>query len=562
MTATVHRWGRFEGSLQLSLPPGADPLRDVQVRAQLEGPAGTRHDVPGFWEGQPSTRNAGAQGVRGSGGASTWKFRFAPPEAGPWRYVFTASGAATATSDGAFDCVPYDGDNPFYRHGPVRVAPSCTHLAHADGTPWFYLADTVWNGPMLAPPADWAHYVATRKRQGFTAAQYVTTQWRTAPDGGPDGPAYHGGDRLERVNPALFQRLDARLDALVDAGIAGVPVLLWAIRGGEGKETNPGNVLSEEDCALLASYQVARWHAHPVVFILNGDGKYVGDEAARWRRIGRAVFGHTDPAHRAPTMVHPGGQTWVGDEFKDEAWLDVVGYQSGHGDDEKAWRWIVQGPPATEWPRVTGKVVMNIESPYEDHLSYQSKQRHPAIHVRRANYWSLTVSPTAGVTYGGHGVWGWDPGGTTPTAHPYTGVSQRWSDALRLPGAEQMRHLRDAFESLRWWDLRPAPELLRAQPGDSDVLRYVTAARTPDGREAICYLAAGGQLQLDLTQLADGALRATWLDPRDGSRREAGPLTRASATLAAPDTQDWVLILHAGSPAAGDPAHATPVRTV
>ena len=34
-------------------------------------------------------------------------------------------------------------------------------------------------------------------------------------------------------------------------------------------------------------------------------------------------------------MLHPGGMHWVLQEFKDEAWIDIHGYQSGHGDDDK-----------------------------------------------------------------------------------------------------------------------------------------------------------------------------------------------------------------------------------
>jgi hypothetical protein len=278
---------------------------------------------------------------------------------------------------------------------------------------------------------------------------------------------------------------------------------------------------------------VARWHAHPVIFILNGDGKYLDEEAARWRRIGRAVFGEGDPATRNPTMVHPGGQTWVGHEFKDEA-----------GDDERAWRWIVEGAPATEWRNVPGKVVMNIESPYEDHLSYQSRQRHPAIHVRRANYWSLMVSPTAGVTYGGHGIWGWDDGSGPPVAHPRTGIPKPWREALHLPGAQQMRHLADVFASIPWWTLLPAQDLVAEQPGTADVLQYVTAARSEDGRTAILYLAAGGEVRLDTSQLAHG-LTAIWVDPRDGTRTSGGPVARGQVAIRAPDAEDWVLVLEA-----------------
>lgn len=519
---TVHRWGIFEARISVALPAGSDPLRDVRAVAELQSPSGRRQSAPGFWDG-----------------GDIWAFRWAPDELGRWTYTFTVGGA---TRDGAFECVPYEGENVFYRHGPLRTTPSGPFLAHADGTPFFFLADTVWNGPMLATDDDWAHYVETRSQQRFTAAQYVTTQWRTAPDGGPHGPAYWSGGTLERVNPIFFQHLDRRLNLLAEHGMAGVPVLLWAIKGGANNETNPGNVLSEEDCALLAAYQAARWHAHPVVFIINGDGKYVDEEAARWRRIGRAVFGHTERHHRAPTMVHPGGQMWVGHEFKNEEWLDVVGYQSGHGDDEKAWRWIVQGPPATEWQNVPGKVVMNIESPYEDHLSYQSKQRHPAVHVRRANYWSLMVSPTAGVTYGGHGVWGWDDGTGPPVAHPNTGIPKHWREALHLPGAEQMRHLHDAFASVPWWLLEPAQELLTSQPGDGDATRYVTAARTSEGSCAILYLAAGGTVEFDTSSLKV-SLRSSWLNPRDGSRSDAGRVAGGRVTLSAPDVDDWVLLL-------------------
>jgi hypothetical protein len=527
MTTSIHRWGRFEASIELTLPTSTDPLRAVTATGIFKGPSGSTQAVPGFWDG-----------------GSTWRVRFAPGEVGRWEFTFNAatSDSHEAATAGTFECTPYEGSNPLYRHGPIRVAPNRRHLVHADGTPWFFLADTVWNGPMLASAEEWEHYLQTRIAQGFTAAQYVTTQWRTAPTGGPDGPTYEGGDKLERLNPAFFQRLDARLDATADAGIVGVPVLLWAIKSGENNATNPGNILSEEDCALLARYQIARWQAHPVIWILNGDGKYLDEEAARWRRIGRAVFGETEGTSRAPSMVHPGGKTWVGHEFKDERWLDIVGYQSGHGDDEASWRWIVEGPPATEWQHLPGKVVINIESPYEDHISYQSKQRHPAIHVRRANYWSLMVSPTAGVTYGGHGVWGWDDGSRPPVAHPNTGTPKPWREALHLPGATDMKYLRAIFESLPWWRLRPAPELLREQPGSDDVLRYVTAARSEDGRVAVLYLAAGGPVRLDTSTLA-GTASVTWIEPGRSVRMFGGAVVRGEISLEAPDDRDWVLVL-------------------
>ena len=59
-------------------------------------------------------------------------------------------------------------DDRFVRHGPVRVSREHrTCLAHADGTPFFFLADTVWNGALLSTERDWADYLEDRRAKGF-----------------------------------------------------------------------------------------------------------------------------------------------------------------------------------------------------------------------------------------------------------------------------------------------------------------------------------------------------------------------------------------------------------
>ena len=97
---------------------------------------------------------------------------------------------------------------------------------------------------------------------------------------------------------------------------------------------------------LLARYMVARWSAHYVAWILPGDGDYGGSKAERWQRIGRAVFGE---GPHAPVLLHPKGMHLPLAEFREETWLDINAYQSGHGDDESTLAWIVAGPPAKAW---------------------------------------------------------------------------------------------------------------------------------------------------------------------------------------------------------------------
>src|SRR5437868_8291214 len=73
-------------------------------------------------------------------------------------------------------------DTPFSKHGRIRVAKSGTHLEHADGKPFIFLADTCWTGPALSTEKDWQTYLDNRVKKGFTAIQFnMVSPWRTAP---------------------------------------------------------------------------------------------------------------------------------------------------------------------------------------------------------------------------------------------------------------------------------------------------------------------------------------------------------------------------------------------
>ncbi len=299
----------------------------------------------------------------------------------------------------------------------------------------------------------------------------MTTQWRASPEGDRQkARAYAGRERIA-VDPDFFRRLDARLTSLNEAGLLAAPVLLWAIGGGSDPSVNPGVSLPDDQAIKLARYMIARWQAHDVIWILPGDGDYRGDKAEKWKRIGRGVFG--DGA-RAASARRRRARRWCCiraactgccAEFKDEAWVDLHGYQSGHGDDDKTLAWMTEGPPSKDWKLEPAKPFINLEPPYEYHLAYQSKTPITPHTVRRAVYWSLLNAPVAGVTYGGHGVWGWDDGTKLPTDHTGTGMPLPWQKALVMPGAEQMAHVASLFTSIDYWRLRPAPQALAAQPG-------------------------------------------------------------------------------------------------
>ena len=491
-------------------------------------------------------------------GGSTWRVRFSPDELGEWSWH-------TDHAEGAFTCVPYEGDNPLYRHGALRLSEDRRHFVHADGAPFFWLADTAWNGVLKAQPADWERYLQARQTQEFTAIQFVCAQWRGCskdPSGEvafthdptachsdrsachPEQTACHSertachSERSEEsrrssltINPAFFQRLDAKVAAINDHGLLAAPVILWALT-----EVDPGVYLSLADAITVARYIVARYGAYQVAWFLGGDGHYEGQDADRWRAIGQAVFGMR---HDRLVTMHPCGQSWVADEFRDQEWFDFIGYQSGHGDAEGDLRWLTEGPPTQEWLKTPPRPIINLEPNYETHISYHSRRRFTDYEVRRAAYWSLLVAPTAGVTYGINATWCWHERPEVPEAHEALGVVGPWSAGLESPGLCSMTILRRFLAELPWFRLRPAPHLLAEQPGHADPECHLAAATTADADHTVIYLPCGGSVVLRDEALARG--RARWFNPAKGEWQEAAPDRYLRATFIAPDRDDWLL---------------------
>lgn len=516
-------WGRFEAQFT-SERTYENPVQEVTLRAIFTSPSGVQRMVDGFWDGD-----------------SVWRVRFSPDEVGLWGYATYCSDEENRGLHGlrgSFSCGQPSGTTRFERHGGLRLSDNRRYLIHADGTPFLWIGDTAWNGPLRATPDEWAYYLRERVRQKFTAVQWVATQWLASPTGDIRGElAYTGIERIV-INPSFFQRLDQQIEATTRAGLLNVPVMLWAAgwRSHDENLADPGFSLPEDQAILLARYMVARWSAHPIVWILPGDSDYRGERAERWKRIGRGVFGDNE---HAPVSLHPGGMQWNGEEFRHEGWLDILGYQSGHGDDDATLNWLVCGPPANDWKQAPARPLINLEPPYENHISYQSKQRISADMTRRALYWSLLVSPTAGVTYGGHGIWGWDDGTAPPVAHPNTGIPLPWQQALTMECAEQTRYLANLFESIEWWRLIPAPELLARQPGDQSKARFIAVAKSGNNDLIVAYTPQDREITLNLTGFPDD-LSAIWFDPRHGVRQ---PAVLNGGDFMTPSAGDWVLVL-------------------
>ncbi len=517
--AEVQRWNIVETELT-AVQPHAEPYRDVTVRAIFTGPEGQTVAREAFWDG-----------------GSTWRLRFAPTAVGRWTWrTECPADSGLDGRTGALDCVPYTGDVPTYRHGFLRVSDDGRHLAYADGTPFFYLGDTHWQMPdtervdACNDPAhaggpcpyggQFQHLVADRKAKGFTVYQTypsaVDPAWWSRP--------------YDAVDPARFHSVfDVEMDHLAAQG--------FVVALGFGHYNNSTKMPAEDLCRW-ARYLVARYGAHPVVWITCQEMTAPEDGGRNridvWKQVAEAIceadgYDHPHSAHQWVLNVDErplGG----------EPWHDWFALQGGH-----------RGSGLTPQARYAGyyafrptKPIIETEAMYEQVDCGGVADTDDA----RRSAWKAMLCGSAGYTYGAAGVWAlkWDPADTRWTG--YNHEIAAWYAGMALPGSRQMSVMKEFFESLPWTSLVPRfadPQWAAWQDSERSVLA------SAGNRLYVAYFygatSAGTLKQLD----PQAVYEARWFDPRTGAYVGRPQKVRApSGTWQAPekpDEADWVLVL-------------------
>ena len=113
--------------------------------------------------------------------------------------------------------------------------------------------------------------------------------------------------------------------------------------------------------------------------------------------------------------------------------------QTGHGFNHENYRRI-----AADYARKPVKPCLDAEPGYEDHpAEFDPKNGYlDAYETRKFAYWSVFAG-ACGHTYGCHDIWQF----LGPGRKPITAARTPWREALNLPGAQQMKHLRALIES-------------------------------------------------------------------------------------------------------------------
>ena len=510
----IGKWERFEVALK-SQVSYTNAIQEADLDAFFISPDGTTNHVHGFWDGD---RN--------------WRVRFAPDVPGRWNYFTRCSDALNSglhDQSGEFICTAATGKTRFSQHGPVQVARGQRHLEHASHEPFLWLGDMARDGARLSEPEHWSYYARIRSAQNFNAVL-----WSVAPGADEKGESAFSGEDLISVNVDFFRRLDQKVATLNNAGLLNAIAPLWEI--GEGTNLT----LTAGQTAKLLRYVVARWGAEDVAWVLAFESDSDGRKIARWKQAGEAVFGNI---RHAPVILFPGEATWTFDEFRQEKWVDVFGFNTAQTADETALPWLLNGPLALERRKDPARPLITLLPAPENGRPNKSVN---AVQARRLMWWTMLVNTPAGVSYATRDIATWQ--NTMISVPGESHALPAWQRALILPGAYDIATFQQCLKGVEYWRLRPFPSALAEQPGDDAPNRFIAAAGTAERDVTVIYSPASTRIEIVNAALPRSA-EASWLDPRSGKSTPATAVARGDTSqFNTPGEGDWFLLMRSGKP--------------
>lgn len=486
-----------------------DPFHEVDFRVRITFPDGTEKIHPGFWAGH-----------------DVFKFRFSAPLTGTYRYATLASNehdAGLHDQRGTFEVVPYTGDNPLLRHGPIRLSENRRHFVHADGTPFLWLGDTWWCGltKRLRWPDDFKLMVSDRVAKGFNVVQFTAG---LAPSGTyfAEKNANEAGlpwdEAAQRIVPEYFDAADQRVFHLVASGLMPVVVPCWGfyiLRMGT------------PNAIRLWQYVMARWGALPVVWCLAGEVSmpyYTSPtpqedgprQIEAWSEVLEFLRANNTYGHLI--TAHPRHARTSRAEVKSPALLDFDLIQAGH-------LFVHALPTALSLLRKSREAAPVMPA-LVDEVAYEGIGETNWEDCQRQLFWASVLSGSPGYTYGAHGITQFNsaefPSYNQPQGQSWgEGV---WRDAYQFRGSTQVGVGKKILEQFEWWKLEPHPEWVPVATTESLREFSAYAAGIP-GQLRLIFYSAVSSMDLVVQHLEPGRVYdAYFVTPSSGKRLPLGPI--------------------------------------
>lgn len=434
----------------------------------------------------------------------------------------------------------------------LRVAEGKRYFETLDGASFFWLGDTGWLLFVKLDRKDAADYLETRRQQGFNVIQVmVLHDLKKAVNVYGDSAIVaqeinkplvtEGNNPEDSLQYDFWDHVEYMVDLAAEKGMYMALVPVW------GTNVKKGWV-SPEKGREYAGFLTERFGKKKNIIWLNGGDIKGSDSLTVWNVIGETL------KEKSPGQLvtfHPRGRTTSSQWFHNAPWLDFNMSQSGHrrydqdtsaGDlhfGEDNWRYIRKDIALSP-----AKPTLDGEPSYEGipHGLHDTTQPYWNEHdLRRYAWWSV-LEGAAGFTYGHSAVMQFFHKGDDGSAY---GAKVFWNEAMKTPGAEQMRHVKELMLSRSLNGFSSGEKLVLNQ-GE----KYERLAAGMGKNYAYVYTYTGRNMRINTELFTGKKLKASWFDPRNGTITAIGVIENTGSNEFDPPGEpapanDWILILEA-----------------
>lgn len=408
----------------------------------------------------------------------------------------------------------------------LKISNDGKYLSTEKDEPFLWMGDTAWELLHRLNREETDLYLKTRLAQGFNVIQTVVL----AELDGLNTPNAYGEKPLidnnpELINEAYFQHVDYVMEKAQKLGLQVALLPTWGdkfnLKWGDGPVVfNPKN--AETFGKILAK----RYQKYDnIIWVLGGDR--IPEEAVHFDIVRAMAKGIRSVDAKHLMSYHPSG-TKIASDYFDDKWLDIDMYQSGHSRISKEYEFIKK--VETKRPFINGEArYENIGDRFWD--KSQTGWLDDAD-ARIGGYWSM-LSGTAGYTYGCNDVWQMYAIDKEPMIKARTG----WSQALQLPGANQMKYLKALFESFPWQQMSNNQALISSENSEDE--SYILSSIGDKKDFIIAYTPTGRSIQLDLSKMKAKEVKSFWYNPRSGKSKSAGTFKTTENPVFEPWSNGW-----------------------
>ena len=415
--------------------------------------------------------------------------------------------------------------------GRLEVSENGRFLQYANGDPFFYLGETAWELFHRLSYEEAALFLENRREKGITVIQAVIL----AEENGLVTPSVNGEVPLvdldiNRPNEQYFLFVDSVVELAASKGLYMGLLPTWGDK--VDKQWGQGPVIfNKENAYKYGAYLGLRYKGHPnIIWINGGDRQCLGNESV-WNALAEGIRS-ADNNHLM--TFHPMGPRSSSECFHQAEWLDFNMHQSGHSD-----RYIPNYRKImADYALFPPKPCMDAEPIYESHPFGWNPKNGIAgeDEVRRAAYWAL-FSGAHGHTYGNHCIWQFYTEKVKPVNYPPV----KWHEAMNLPGAWDMIHVRNLMESRPMLHRYPDQSIIWGSAGGT--IDHI-AATQGDGY-AFIYLPSNFEVIVEFAHIQGEAFKSWWYNPRTGEASFIKEITGhpREAFRVPVSGIDWVLVI-------------------